>query len=77
MIKVVAFEQIAIIPLEQNGKKEIYTLLHPTGIGEDDEALVFLLVGGKKLKEIKLITDDSIIDEVFDEYYRLVEESRK
>jgi len=70
------FEQVALIPLEENGEKEIYAILHP--IEEfipDDEALVFKLIGSENLDELQLVKDENIIDQVFEEYYRLVEEN--
>lgn len=73
--KRVAFEQIAIIPLKENGKTDIYTILHPVDMLGEDEAVVFRLVGEEKLESLEFIKDDDIIDKVFDEYYRLVEES--
>ncbi len=70
------FEQVALIPLELNGEKNIYAILHPIdSIVEDDEALVFQLIGEEHLDELSLISDDDIIDKVFNEYYRLVEEN--
>jgi len=70
------FEQVALIPLEENGEKEIYAILHPIdSIVEDDEALVFQLIGEEHLDGLSLISDDDIIDKVFNEYYRLVEEN--
>lgn len=73
--KRVGFQQIALIPLDENGKREVYTILHPEDMEVEDEALVFKLVGNEKLEELEFIRDDDVIDKVFDEYYRLVEES--
>ena len=66
------FVQIAIIGL--NGK--IYPLLQPAqpmeGLGEN-EALVFVIdeLDGEECLFIE--TDEAVIDEVFEEYYKLLE----
>jgi hypothetical protein len=66
------FEQVAIIPIEEN----VYALLHPItkmdGVSED-QALVFLI--DEENDRITLEQDDDIVDEVFEEYYELLEEN--
>lgn len=68
----VEFEQIAVIPMY--GKE--YVILKPAaqmpGIGED-EALVFSVetVDGEEC--LVITEDDDVIDQVFAEYYRLLE----
>lgn len=77
--EIISFSQVAIIPIEHGEKKNIYAILQPLDIEleDEDEALVFSLVGDDKLEGLELVTDDSIVDEVFDEYYRLIEDSQE
>ncbi len=67
----IAFEQIALIPQGEL----IYLIVKPVqpieGLGED-EGLVLLINEG--LKRFDLVTDEEIIDKVFDVYDQLVEE---
>jgi len=70
----IAFEQIALIP--QN--EELYIIMKPVipmeGLGED-EGLVFLI--NETMKSFELVTDEEIIDSVFAVYDRLVEEENE
>lgn len=63
------FEQVAIIPIDDN----VYALLHPLdkmeGV-EEDQALVFLI--DEENDRIVLEQNDDIVDEVFEEYYELL-----
>lgn len=75
----VEFEQIALIPLEDNEDK-IYAILKPVeameGVGED-EALVFEIVESEDDEEeeyLNLVSDLDIIDKVFDVYNKLMDE---
>jgi len=74
----VQFEQIAIIPLEE----EVYAILKPMtqmeGVGED-EALVFQVVesedeDGNNDDHLDLVADIDVIDKVFDVYNKLMDE---
>ena len=40
---------------------------------EEDEALVFLLTYEDDEEQYSIVTDDEIIDRVFEEYYRLLD----
>lgn len=75
----VEFEQIALIPIEEN----IYAILKPTevmeGIGED-EALVFEIVENEEDEDedyLNLVSDIDIIDKVFDVYNKLMDEEEE
>ena len=75
----VEFEQIALIPIEE----DIYAILKPTeemeGIGED-EALVFEIVEPEDEEEeeyLNLVSDLTIIDKVFDIYNKLIDEEEE
>ncbi len=69
----VEFEQIAVIPLNE----DIFAILQPVILPEganEDEALVFMLVEQEDGVAINLVKDDAVIDAVFEEYYRLIKE---
>ena len=67
------FEQIAVIPLDER----IYAILKPVtevvGVN-DDEALVFVTEEIDDEDCLVIVDDQKIVDEVFDEYYKLLEE---
>lgn len=70
----VAFEKVAVINLDG----ELFFLLSPIdvidGVGAD-EALVFKIVESNDGKGLLVGEEDaSVIESVFDEYYRLLEE---
>lgn len=69
----VEFEQIALVPIED----KTYAILKPVetmeGIAED-EALVFVIDEIDDEDCLVIVDDDKIIDEVFDEYYKLLKE---
>ena len=69
------FEQIAVIPLENDGKQDLYAILLPltplAGI-EEDEALVFEI--NERENVIRVCGDDNIIDRVMTEYEKLLGE---
>ncbi len=69
------FEQIAIIPLENGDKQDLYAILLPvtplSGI-EEDEALVFEV--NERENVIRVCGDDTIIDKVMTEYEKLLAE---
>ncbi|MBE5745832.1 MAG: DUF1292 domain-containing protein [Clostridiales bacterium] len=72
--KPVEFEQIALIPVKEN----VYVILKPVkkmeGVGED-EGLVFELEEDEEGEEnLILVDDEDIIDLVFAEYDKLLEE---
>ena len=69
----VAFEQIAVVPIEGDA----YVILKPVnpmeGVGED-EALVFAIMMEADEPILVVEERDEIIDAVFDQYYKLLEE---
>jgi uncharacterized protein YrzB (UPF0473 family) len=73
----IAFEQIALIPLNER----VYAILKPVmpleGLGEN-EALVFSIEENEETNEecLVLVIDEEIIDKVFDVYDKLVEDSK-
>lgn len=72
----VEFEQIAIIPLD--GKT--YAILHPLGGDDpmpDDEALVFVIDEVDDEDVLLLVDDEQTEEKVFDEYYKLADETDK
>ena len=72
------FEQIAVIPLENGGKQELYAILLPVtplaGI-EEDEALVFEV--NERENVVRVCADDTIIDRVMTEYEKLLAEGEQ
>ncbi len=75
--KEVEFEQIAIIPYQN----EVYAILKPVEKMEgvaDDEAIVFLLDADEESDEVlSVVEDDAVIDAVFDAYYKLLDEDNE
>lgn len=72
--KAIEFEQIAVVPQGE----QIYVILCPVdyaaaGIGED-EAIVFAVREVDDEVQLEVVTDDAVIDAVFGEYEKLLEE---
>lgn len=72
----VEFEQIAIIPLASS----VYAILKPVekveGVAED-EAFVFEIIEDEEEGDtIHLVEDETIIDKVFAEYNKLLDEDK-
>lgn len=73
----VEFEQVCLVPL----RNQIYCILKPVkalnGLA-DDEALVFQIYTDEERRDtLIMITDSKIIDEVFDIYYKLLDQNKK
>lgn len=71
--KPMEFAQIAIIPLNE----ELYAILKPVGKIEgiaDDEAIVFVLKETDDEEYLEACDNFDIVDQVFEEYYKLLEE---
>ncbi|MGD9901408.1 MAG: DUF1292 domain-containing protein [Spirochaetales bacterium] len=72
--KAVTFEQVAIIPFNNKA----YAILKPAekmeGV-EEDEAIVFALFEDENGEDILAVEqDNNVIDRIFEEYYRLLDE---
>ena len=69
----VLFEQVAVIPFNE----KVYVILKPVtevaGVGED-EALVFVVEEIEDEDTLVIETNEEIIDYVFEEYYKLLDE---
>lgn len=67
------FEQIATIPLDD----KLYCILRPLNVPDvgEDEAFVFELSDDDETESLEVVTDDDISARVFDEYYRLCDET--
>ena len=69
------FEQIAVIPLTNGEKQDLYAILLPltplAGI-EEDEALVFEV--NERENVVRVCDDEKIIDRVMTEYEKLLAE---
>ena len=72
------FEQIAVIPLEEESEQKLYAILLPVtplpGI-EPDEAVTFEL--NEQEGTVSVCEDDDVIDRVLEEYEKLLAESEK
>lgn len=68
------FEQIAIIPYNER----LFAILKAIEDKEanNDYAYVFELKDGEDDPMLELIDDDALIDEVFNEYYKLLKEDK-
>ncbi len=69
----IEFEQIALVPIDN----KTYAILRPVaemeGIAED-EALVFVIDEIDDEDCLVIVEDDSIVDKVFEEYYKMLKE---
>lgn len=72
--KEVEFEQVAIIPIEDN----LYVILKPVEEMEgvaDDEAIVFAVVEDEEGEvSLEVEADESLAMQVFEEYYKLLDQ---
>ena len=69
----VEFEQIALVPIED----KTYAILKPVATMEgiaDDEALVFVIDEIDDEDCLVIVEDDTIIDKVFEEYYKMLKD---
>ena len=69
----VRFEQIAIIPYEE----EVYAILRPRDVEniEEDEALVFLIKGDEDDDmNLEIVTDEELAGKIFDLYNTYIDE---
>ena len=75
--KQIEFEQVAYIPMDDVE----YVILKPVDDVEgvaDNEAIAFYIDKRSETEDIlTVVEDDELIDKVFTEYYRMVEESEK
>ncbi|MDE7213662.1 MAG: DUF1292 domain-containing protein [Anaeroplasmataceae bacterium] len=72
--EIFTFEQVALIHLEEAS----YAILHP--IAKDvqpDDVLVFRIVFNQEEASLELEEDEEVIEECFDEYYRLFKKYKK
>ncbi len=77
--KDVEFEQIALIPLDD----DIYVILNPVtpveGVGEG-EALAFQIMFGEKEDDddvLLVVDDEELLEKIFNEYYALLDEEEE
>ena len=71
--KEVEFEQIALVPIDN----QTYAILKPAAEMEgvaDDEALVFAIEEIDDEDCLVIVEDDAVVDQVFDEYYKMLKE---
>lgn len=75
--KAVKFDQVAIIPIDEN----LYVILKPIdemeGV-EDDEAIVFAVLEDEDGDvSLEVETDEELAIKVFEEYYKLLDEQEE
>jgi len=74
--KPIEFEQVALIPLEKTNK--LYAILIPVtamqGV-EEGEGVLFEL--DEETRDLEIVRDDKIIDEVLSIYQKLIEEGEQ
>ncbi len=65
------FEQIALVPIND----DVYVILRPLGVIDgvgEDEALVFEIIEDEDDRYIEIVDDDEICETVFEEYYDML-----
>lgn len=71
--KAIKFDQIAVIPLED----KLYAILKPIdemdGVAEDEAIVFFIDEKAEEDSQLIVETDETIAMNVFDEYYKLLE----
>ena len=74
--KPIEFEQVAVIPLERTNK--LYAILIPVtpmqGVNEGEGVLFEL---DEEKRDVEVVNDDSIIDEVLTIYQKLIDEGEE
>ena len=72
--EIFTFEQVALIHLDEAS----YTILHP--IAKDvlpDDVLVYRIVINQEEASLELEENEEVIEECFEEYYRLLKKNKK
>lgn len=72
----VEFEQIFIMPFEGKDFAILKPVLLMEGLNEG-EALVFEIYNDNDEDKLRVVTEDRIIDAVFDKYFEMLEDSQK
>lgn len=70
------FDQVAVVPYEN----EIYALLAPhghiEGIGEDEAVVMKVYTNDQGEEVLESIVDDKLLDTIFDKYYKMFDEAQ-
>lgn len=70
------FDQVAVVPHEN----EIYALLTPhdhiEGIGEDEAVVMKVYTNENGEEVLESIVDDKLLDVIFDKYYKMFDEAQ-
>ena len=69
----IEFEQIALVPIENKTYAILRPVVEMVGIAED-EALVFVIDEIDDEDCLVIVEDDSVVDKVFEEYYKMLKE---
>ena len=70
----IPFEQIAVIPMEAKTYAILKPMVQLDGLGENEGLVFSIEVNVEGMEYLALVTDDDIIDQVFDVYFQLVDE---
>ena len=73
----VEFEQIGVLPIEEDGEEVVYCILHPVKaiIGaKEDEAFVYKIVRKDDEGGLERVEDEDKVKEIFDFFNKACEE---
>ncbi len=73
----IAFEQIALIPIKQDTFAILKPVVPLEGLNEDEGLVFEIKVNEDGLEYLMLVVDEKIIDDVFEIYFKLVEENEE
>ena len=73
----IAFEQIALIPIKQDTFAILKPVVPLEGLNEDEGLVFEIKVNEDGLEYLMLVVDEKTIDDVFEIYFRLVEENEE
>jgi uncharacterized protein YrzB (UPF0473 family) len=73
----IAFEQIALIPIKQDTFAILKPVVPLEGLNEDEGLVFDIKVNEDGLEYLMLVVDEKIIDDVFEIYFKLVEENEE
>lgn len=73
----IPFEQIALIPIADKTYAILKPMVQMEGVGENEGLVFSVEVNAEGMEYLALVTDDDIIDQVFDVYFTLVDEEEE
>ena len=73
----IPFEQIALIPIFEKHYVILKPMVKLDGIGEDEGLVFSIEVNDEGLEYLSLVVDEGIIDQIFDIYFKLLEDEEE